>query len=213
MPHGPTDPGFAPDDLTDARRRRDWKTRYPDPEAQKAIRFEAIYVFVLFALCPPLLILIWYAAHVWFRSASDPSFASATRYAYGWIAGLLGGTLFSLKWLYHSVAHAIWNIDRRLWRLFSPHLSAALAFIFICLIDSRIVAVFDPASLNTPSTIVSIGFLVGYFSDTALAKLSDVAYSLFGTTEHSKSGITEHSKKDGDDTTIENSAKSPEHPE
>lgn len=171
--------GFAPKDLSDGRASGQWQTRYPDKVAKKAIAFEACYVTIMFALCPVFLYLIWRAQP--FEEDVGSSLPIFQAYLFGWVGGLLGGTLFCLKWLYHSVAHEIWNADRRLWRLLSPHLSAALAFIFVCLIDSGIITLFDPGAVKTPSMVISISFLIGYFSDTALAKLSDVAYSLFGS--------------------------------
>ena len=34
--------GFAPSDPTDGRKPGDWKTRYPEKEAQRGILFEAM---------------------------------------------------------------------------------------------------------------------------------------------------------------------------
>lgn len=177
----PSNHGFAPGNLTDGRKPGDWKTRYPEKEAQRAIRFEAIYVVTLFFCCPVLLFLVWKGSPNPLLGLNQEQYSVLSRYLYSWIGGLLGGTLFDLKWLYHSVAHQLWNRDRRLWRLLAPHLSAALSFIFVVMIDSGIIVIFDPSSLSKPPAVISIAFLVGYFSDSALAKLSDVAYSLFGS--------------------------------
>lgn len=175
---------FAPDDLSDGRQPGEWQTRYPDPAARKAIRFEALYVTAIFFLCPAFIFLIY---HYYDESIlMSRSMPIVPAYLFSWVGGLLGGTLFCLKWLYHSVAHSMWNIDRRLWRLLSPHMSAALAFIFICLIDSEIITIFNSEAIKNPSTVIAVSFLIGYFSDTALAKLSDVAYSLFGSSDRGK---------------------------
>ena len=175
------DPGFAPQDLTDDREQGDWKTRYPDPEAQKAIRQDAIYVTVLFFLCPLCIFGTWLIVRIPQFGLSGGLLAAGEKYAYSWFGGLFGGSLFDLKWLYHSVAHGIWNRDRRLWRLLAPHMSAGLAFVFVCLLSSGLLVVFDPTAMSRPSLLVAFSFMVGYFSDSALAKLADVAHSLFGT--------------------------------
>ena len=43
-------PGFAPGEPTDERVVGDWKSRYDDPEAQAAIRIEALFVWLCLAL-------------------------------------------------------------------------------------------------------------------------------------------------------------------
>jgi len=175
------DPGFAPGDLTDGRAPGDWKTRYPDREARMSILFEGIYTAALLFVCPVMLLLIWLEKLSACLSLSGNHSETFCRYAYAWSGGLLGGTLYALKWLYHSVAHWQWNRDRRLWRLLAPHLSAALAFVFICMIDSDLFLIFEREAIEKPVAIVSVAFLIGYFSDTALAKMSEIAMSLFGT--------------------------------
>lgn len=175
------DPQFAPSDLVDGREPGDWKTRYPDKEARNAIVIEAIYgVFWLF-FCPTIFLVIWLKCYNINGFLTDSQCDTICRYALAWFGGLFGGNIFALKWLYHSVAHAIWNKDRRLWRLLTPHLSGAIAFAFICMIDSQIILIFDANSMKDAPIIISLAFMVGYFSDTALAKMSEIAMSLFGT--------------------------------
>jgi hypothetical protein len=94
---------------------------------------------------------------------------------------MLGGTLFAIKWLYHVVAKELWNLDRRLWRLFTPHISGGLAFAVIALVSSGILRMFDAEALSRNSVVVGLGFLVGYFSDSAVAKLTEISEALFGT--------------------------------
>lgn len=175
--------GFAPDDLTDGRSKGDWKTRYPDQEAQKWIRIETGYVSLLFLLCPAAIVGIWLVDHRHLTLGLSGDLHMPCIYAYAWFGGLLGGTLFSLKWLYHSVAHTIWHLDRRLWRFLAPHLSGALAFVFLCIVQSGMISIFNASAIESTPMAVALSFLVGYFSDTALAKLSDIAYSLFGATD------------------------------
>lgn len=175
------DPGFAPADLTDDRKPGDWKTRYPDKEARRAICFEAVYTVAWFVVCPIMFVAIWLEGVKKYFGLSDVQSEVLCRYAYAWIGGLMGGTMYSLKWLYHSVAHWCWNRDRRLWRLCTPHVSAALAFVFVCLIQSGLFPFFEQTFVRRPSVIVTIAFLVGFFSDNAFAKLSEIAMKLFGT--------------------------------
>jgi hypothetical protein len=170
-------PGFAPHNPTDGREKGEWITRYP-PEAHRKIRFEACYLTVFLILCPVLSFLIF--TDVIGSWVIDPVIK---KYAYGWLGGTLGGILFAIKWLYHSVAKCVWNSDRRLWRIFTPHLSGAFAFAFIVLISSNILNIFSPEAVDRPSTAFAIGFLVGYFSDSAIAKLTEVANTIFGATE------------------------------
>jgi hypothetical protein len=186
------EPSFAPADLTDGRRPGDWMTRYKardsqnDGQAQSAIRFEAIYLACLLYVVPLALFIIWhgYAQH-WLR-IDVRSYPLFKRYAYAWLGGLLGGTLFDIKWLYHSVAKDMWNLDRRLWRLFAPHLSAGLAFAVVGLISSGILQIFDQQAIGSPPVALTMGFLVGYFSDSATAKLTELAETLFGKTRQTE---------------------------
>jgi len=171
---------YAPSDLTDGRQQGDWKSRYSDKEPRRAILFEAVYISLLFFACPVLLYLIWGGLVSSVLGLEGEKSDTLCRYAYAWVGGLFGGTLFDLKWLYHSVAHGVWNRDRLLWRILAPHLSSGLAFAVATMIASGVLVIFNPDSLNKPALVVGTAFLVGYFSDTALAKLSDVAYSLFG---------------------------------
>jgi hypothetical protein len=60
--------------------------------------------------------------------------------------------------------------------------SGGLAFAVIALISSGLVRIFDHRAIESLSLVVGLGFLVGYFSDSAVAKLSEIADTLFGTT-------------------------------
>jgi len=181
--------GFAPNDPTDKRDIGDWKTRYPD-EAKKTIILEAIYLGFIFISIPIILLLfvvfnetVFFGNHI------------IRKYIFAWMGGTFGGVLFSLKWLYHSVAKNIWNEDRRLWRLFTPHLSGGFSFAMVVLISSNLINVFNPEALNRLATIFGIGFLTGYFSDYAIGKFSDVAKTLFGVANKSNSSKSESGDK------------------
>jgi hypothetical protein len=174
-------PGFGQADPTDDRDFLDWKSKYSDPAARQGIRFEAIYLATLLVLVPVAMVLLRleYPKH-WLR-LSDESYKPIVHFGMAWLGGVLGGTLFDLKWLYHSVARQLWHLDRRLWRLFTPHISGGLAFAMVVLISSGLVRIFDSRAMNSLSSVVGISFLVGYFSDSAIAKLTEVAETLFGT--------------------------------
>jgi len=100
-----------------------------------------------------------------------------------WLAGTLGGTLFAMKWLYHAVAKNFWNLDRRLWRLFTPHIAGILALVVILIVSSGLFGFFNPETVEKLHFVISLGFLTGYFSDNAAAKLADIATSIFGKTK------------------------------
>jgi hypothetical protein len=112
---------------------------------------------------------------------SDKRYATFALYCYAWLGGSLGGTLFDLKWLYHSVGKGLWHVERRLWRILIPHISGGHAFAVIVLISSGIFRIFDATTLSRAPVVVGIGFLVGYFSDSAIGKLNEIANTLFGS--------------------------------
>ena len=173
------DPAYAPANPTDGRKPGSWKTRYP-LEANKKINIEALYVGLLLIFVPMLILLIHQDFFGYIKIIPV-----IKKYSYAWLGGTLGGILFSIKWLYHSVAKDLWNADRWLWRTFTPHISGALAFSFIILISSGIINIFSPEALNKGSAVYGLSFLIGYFSDSAVAKLNEVANTIFGSTRKS----------------------------
>lgn len=187
--HQPSDPapGFAPDEPDDGRNEGDWASRYNDPTARKGIRLEAAFLVILFIATPVALFLVWSnrLALLLCIPSGNPTdqFNSVLFLALG---GLLGGVLFGMKWLYHVVARNIWNEDRRLWRLLTPLISSGLAFAVGMVIKSDLFGFLDPDALKKPSSSFALGFLIGYFSDSALAKMAEVAQSLFGSAERHK---------------------------
>lgn len=182
-------PGFGASDPTDNRKLLEWQSRYP-AEASKEIRFEAIYLGCLLLAAPWLLLAFFCHGPHYLWKFLDASFQeSVARYGLAWIGGMLGGTLFAIKWLYHVVARELWNLDRRLWRLFTPHISGGLAFAVIALVSSGMMNIFDAKAMHTPSVVVGMAFLVGYFSDNAVAKLTEIADTLFGTSRSKEKHI------------------------
>jgi hypothetical protein len=177
----PTIEGFGQSDPTDGRKRLDWTSKYP-ADAQKEIRREAIYLGVLLFAAPVAMLVLWLRHPQYWMGLSEQHYAVVLKFSLAWVAGTLGGVLYDLKWLYHSVARQRWHMDRRLWRIFTPHISGGLAFGIIALIESNIIRVFDRTITARSVTVVGVAFLIGYFSDSAVAKMTEVADTLFGTT-------------------------------
>lgn len=188
VPHSGTS-GFGPADPTDNRELLDWSSKYP-AEARREIRCEAIYLGSLLMLVPLAMVVLWLRWPQASLGIPPCDYDVVLKYALAWLGGTLGGVLFDLKWLYHSVARQKWHMDRRLWRVFTPHISGGLAFSAIALIESNVLQVFDPRVVGRSVTVVGFSFLVGYFSDSAIAKLGEVADTLFGPSR-SKERITE----------------------
>jgi hypothetical protein len=105
---------------------------------------------------------------------------TVTSMALVFCAGLLGGTVFSLKWWYHSIAKGIWNFDRFAWRIAVPLQAAVVSMFMHVLFKSDLLGILNPAAMDRIHNILAFGFLVGYFSDSAVAKLAEIAESLFG---------------------------------
>jgi hypothetical protein len=173
---------FGQADPTDRRDPYDWKSKYADPAARKAMRFEALYLGSLLFCVPLVMLVCWLDYPTTLLHLSDQKYKPLLKYAFAWSSGTLGGVLFDIKWLYHTVARGLWHLDRRLWRIFTPHISGGLSFFVLALVSSGALRIFDSKATDSFALIVGLGFLVGYFSDSAIAKLTEVAETLFGTT-------------------------------
>lgn len=172
---------FAPADRSDGGRKPgEWQSKYPEPAAQRNIWFEAGYLALLLFSIPIILLLFWLDYPQKWVGLSDQKYKTILKYGTAWLGGTLGGTLFDIKWLYHCIARQIWHLDRRLWRLMTPHISGGLAFVFIALISSGVLRIFDSQAMDSLSMVVGVSFLVGYFSDSAVAKLTEIADTIFG---------------------------------
>lgn len=171
-------PSFGASDPTDGRGDYEWESKYP-PKALRVIRNEAIALIVFFltslfgiffAWCGLLEDSLSYCCNI-----GEPR--KLQIYSYFMFAGLLGGTIYSIKFLYHAVARGIWHLDRQLWRFLSPLMSLGVAFIVAALISAGFVIHSDLSGASA----ISIGFVAGYFSDAAIAKMYEVANVFFGT--------------------------------
>lgn len=177
---GNREPGFAVD-LTDGRKPGDWKSRYVDEGAVRGIRCEAIYLAILGIVClVGVLAVFLQLPQLWLHLSADQS-KNFSIVLGGFLAGILGGTANAIKWLYHAVGHATWHVDRRLWRLFSPHVAGVLAMFSLLGMASGILSFFNASVLDSQAFVMTIGFVAGYFSDSAAGKLAEIATSLFGT--------------------------------
>lgn len=173
-------PDFAPVNPTDGRELLDWRSKYVDPSARRGIWREAYYLAGWLVAVPIGMLILWLETPKVWLAIPDPKYAPILKYGLAVLGGILGGTLFDIKWLYHSVAKQIWHEDRLLWRLFTPLISGGLAFAVVALISSGLLRIFDSKAIESRSLIIGIAFLVGYFSDSAIAKLTEIAETIFG---------------------------------
>src|SRR3546814_10978738 len=91
-------------------------------------------------------------------------------YSYLVFSGVRGGAFFGLKYLYKVVARGWWNEDRELWRFFSPLLAGGLAFAVGALADAGLFG-FKVGENQSAASFVSLGFIAGYFADSASRRL------------------------------------------
>lgn len=173
-------PDFAPGEPTDGREVGHWASRYESKEAKGAIRFEATYVFVSLAIYV-VLICVVAADSVWsFSGLKKSAEMMLSPFVLAFLGGCLGGTLFAMKWLYHTVARGTWNRDRRLWRLFTPFLSGGAALSVILLCASGVLPIFGPAIVHTNAGALGVAVFLGYFSDRAFSGLERFAEQNLG---------------------------------
>lgn len=169
-------PDVGSADPTDGRDKYKWESSYP-PEACAKIRFEAAYIVILILLSLLLIVANWKGMPADIMGATGHGAEVLKRYSYYSFAGLLGGSVFCLKYTYRVVARGYWHMDRRLWRLLSPLTALSLAFVIGALLEASIISVRAPLS---GAAIIGFGFLIGYFADAAVAKMHEVAEVLFG---------------------------------
>ena len=109
-------------------------------------------------------------------------------------AGVLGGTVMTLKWHYHCVAKKLWHADRRVWRITTPLLSGVVSLFVVMLLVSDIISVISLETVDTPIGGAALAFLLGLFSDNILAALQNFAVRTIGTLRDTKPGA-----RQGDD--------------
>lgn len=164
---------------TDGRDSHDWTTRY-ERAAVFQIRFDAAYIATLMVVALVAIFLTWNGTsfELLNQGCGTCSRVTFNKYSYYFLGGYLGGVLFGVKYLYKVVARGYWNMDRRLWRLFSPFLSGGLALVVGALIDSGVLGL--TSKVASGAAYFSYGFITGYFADRAIDKMQEVAETVFG---------------------------------
>ena len=170
------DPNAGSGDATDGRKRYQWTTGYP-PEALTEIRWESIYLLFVFLFSLSLIFATWMGWIASLLLLTPEQAITLKKYAYCAASGMLGGVTFGIKYFYRVVARGYWHQDRRIWRLMSPLIAMTVALIIGTMIDASLIATREPTS---GAAVLSIGFLVGYFADKAIAKMYEIANVIFG---------------------------------
>lgn len=167
---------------TDDRKPYDWKSKYPQ-EARDEMKEDAIYIGTTLVLSILGLFFNWCGCFAKWFCIESSRIVPFEYIVFFFFAGLMGGTVFGVKYFYRVVARGFWSQDRKYWRIFSPWISACVALIVGCMVISGCVnANLTPST----STDVCIGFIAGYFADDAVSKMSEVAKALFGTSSKAK---------------------------
>lgn len=164
---------------TDGKDPYEWESKWP-PMAKFGIHRDALLVGGIFFGTLAGIFLTWHGLSFEIMSYGCHGCSKATfnKYSYFFFGGMLGGTLFGLKYLYMVVARGYWTEDRWLWRVSTPFLSGGLALAFGAMLDSGIFGL-SVAAKSNPSYL-SIGFITGYFADSAIAKMQEIADTVFG---------------------------------
>lgn len=179
------DAGVILNEDTDGRERWAPASKYP-AAARKQQRWEGAYLLAIIGVSLSGAI-AWAAGLAQQLCAWASIDERAGEIIAQWLllafSGLLGGTVYGAKWLYHAVAKGLWHEDRRLWRFLSPWISMGAAFGVGALLQAGVLRAAPPAAATwDPNYLIAIGFLIGYLADKALAKMKDVTEVLFGET-------------------------------
>lgn len=173
---------IEPNVNTDGRKPYEWTSKYPN-EARSEMRGEAIYLGFILALSILGLLLNWCGLiNSWLR-VEESEIVSFDGILFYFFAGLLGGTIFGVKYFYRVVARGYWTQDRKYWRIFSPWISSCVALVVGCMVVSGYI---NAAQTPSTATGICIGFIAGYFADEAVGKMSEVAIALFGSSSKAK---------------------------
>lgn len=165
---------------TDGRKQYDWESKYPEC-AQKEMKKEAIYIAIILIIAFSLLIFIVgglidkVGNLIGLEAKKTASLEGVIIYFF---SGLLGGTIFGLKYFYRVVSRDYWSQDRKYWRFFSPWISACVAFVVGCMVLSGYI---NATQTQSFAAEICVGFITGYFADEAVGKMSEVATALFGS--------------------------------
>lgn len=179
-------------DLSDGREIGEVRSRFGLKEWGQ-IAVELAYLLMVLAFCSGMLIWIGYCAGAPKFGPNNAPFEQTLpfgllyprdRHLVIWLSvalsGVVGGTSFALKWLYHSVARDLWNHDRIIWRLVVPVLSGVLAVFVGFMVTSGLLPFVATTTFDHFYKALGVGFFVGYFSDNVLARLQRLAVQWFG---------------------------------
>ncbi len=167
---------------TDGRKPYEWKSKYPN-EARGEMKREAIYIGLVLIVSLLGLFLNWCGLFSCWFGVADSRIAPFEGIVFYFFAGLMGGTIFGIKYFYRVIARGYWTQDRKYWRVFSPWISSCVALVVGCMVVSGYIN-----SARTPSTAtgICIGFISGYFADEAVGKMTEVAIALIGSSSKTK---------------------------
>lgn len=171
-------------DGTDGRHLWDPRSRWDD-DSRRAQTTEGVFIALLLLTSISFLALVGVGWLRWLLTrVGVPAELGAAADHYSQLAagGLLGGTVYGGKWLYHAVARGLWHEDRRTWRYLSPLISVGTTIGVGMVIEGGLYRPSGHAIESAPG-IVGVGFLIGYFSDRALAKMRELTEVLFGFSE------------------------------
>lgn len=191
----PSDPEVG---TADGRKPWDWRTKYP-LQARWRMFWEAVYLFgclVVFGLLsavigaltlPEVTYQVFCSATPEVNSTGTPNcwdFTFQKTWFICYFLGGLGGTTFSIKWLMHSVGTGKWHEDRVYWRFFVPLIGGVYSVMIHSMSSSGIMT--PQSGDGSLVSIVSLSFLVGYFSDGVSGVLTNIANAVFGTVVEKK---------------------------
>lgn len=145
------------------------------------MRTELAYLVILLAACAVVLFLLGTGKVNKPLVLNSTESRHLTLYGSAWIGGVLGGCVFSIKWLYHSIARGKWHLDRRPWRFLTPLMSGALAFATMTLLISGVIPIFNTTITGSQAGVTGVSFIIGYFSDNTVAALAAAADRILGT--------------------------------
>lgn len=165
----------------DRRQRGEYKSRYPwHVWLQVIIELLVLLIALSFALYVVALSVWPNHPPIW---VLDQFVQQARPWPAVFSAGVAGGCLFALKFLYHAVAKEEWNRDRVLWRFIVPLNSGTLALFSGFGITAGVIPFIDQKLFENIYIALFFGFFIGHFSDNFLAALQRLALDWFGTVD------------------------------
>ena len=98
-----------------------WRTRY-SKDARRGIYWEFWFLIAVFVV--ECVLLPWVAC---WNARAYLGGPSLRLYSLATLGGLLGGWMFTVRWLINAVVAWRWDEDRHLWRCLNPFIAASLA--------------------------------------------------------------------------------------